>query len=241
MKERPILFSAPMVLAILAGKKTQTRRIITERNSTVLGQSGKSLWHHLHFDHPNGVHKDRGTHIFGMGPDCDYLHVPAWHPEAPEDVVQYRVRPINEPADRLWVREAFREYDHVWTPESMESAVQFRADFKCRANGRDVAEVLAPEIGWRPSIFMPRPASRISLEITQVRAERLCDISENDASAEGVLRKSLNDGREVYACGESNWTLDARAAYRMLWESINGAGSWLRNDWVWIYDFRRIT
>lgn len=177
MKERPTLFSGPMVRAILEGRKTQTRRAVKFQWCG----SGEALMHQATFD-------------------------PAYK------------CPYGQPGDRLWVRETFRSKQQCgetidWT---------YRAD--CPA----LTEYLFP---WKPSIYMPRRASRITLEIMSVRGERLQDISEEDAKAEG--------------CEWSQWsfpnsTRPGKSAYRALWESINGPGSWDQNPWVWVIEFKEV-
>lgn len=220
MKERPILFSAPMVRALLDGTKTQTRRIVKPQPS-FLGAIGN----------PNQpfVTLDAG------------LHKP--------------IRcPYGQPGDRLYVRETWAETDlHDGTP-----VVAYRAG-GCIPVGRNTSE--GPDFlihkwaqpdttcceAWKPSIHMPRWASRITLEITGVRVERLQDISKADAIAEGI--ESLTYG------GETTWRdyslNDEWAAvspmlyhpidsYESLWESINGPGSWDANPFVWIVEFKRV-
>ncbi len=97
---------------------------------------------------------------------------------------------------------------------------------------------------WKPSIHMPRWASRITLEVTGVRVERLQDISEEDAIAEGVEcweERGYDDAQDFYRNYHTGGDLfTAKASYRTLWESINGPGSWERNDWVWVIEFKRI-
>ncbi len=96
---------------------------------------------------------------------------------------------------------------------------------------------------WKPSIHMPRWASRITLEVTGVRVERLQDISEEDAIAEGVevLWRGYDDAQDFYRNYHTGgYLFTAKASYRTLWESINGPGSWERNDWVWVIEFKRI-
>jgi hypothetical protein len=176
--ERPILFSAPMVRAILSGTKTQTRRVV------------------------------KGMALLWLRPD-------GFTPEftaLPEN----GLCPYGQPGDRLWVREAWR----AWP-----DGVAYRADI----SDADLADAVhAP---WRPSIHMHRAASRITLEITAVRVERLQDISEADAKAEGVTRPvpMLDDDPSTYV-----------DAFGDLWASINGPGSWDSNPWVWVIEFRRV-
>jgi hypothetical protein len=201
MKERPILFSAPMVRAILAGQKTQTRRALTP---DLFISSGGAV-----------------VRMASAGPATTGIreaHCPYWR----------------QPGDRLWVREAW-----AWSGDGAIPAfdrvrkgeVWFRAD----------PERTSPGIRWRPSIHMPRWASRITLEVTGVRVERLQDISEADAQAEGVTPKWEPgcSGRLMEALGGFSFR-PAASAYADLWEQINGPGSWDANPWVWVVEFRRV-
>lgn len=196
MKERPILFSAPMVRAILAGTKTQTRLVVKPQPTGFLGGPGVTM--------------EDGT--------------PA--PRVPVDdcagefgrVIQC---PYGQPGDRLWVREAFAHvFDDKFGP--VPDSIIYRAD---EGNGD------WPH-GWRPSIHMPRCASRILLEIISVRVERLQEISEADAIAEGV---SPDMGLR-WKSGDDT----PRGMYGELWESINGPGSWDANPFVWVVEFKRV-
>lgn len=118
--------------------------------------------------------------------------------------------------DRLWVRETWREGDY--------GSIFYRAD-----------EEWDKEIGWKPSIFMPRTHSRLSLEVAGVRVERVQEISEEDALAEGVIRRPIE--------GEPDLSLPARDGYQWLWDTLNakrGFG-WDTNPWVWVIEFKRVT
>lgn len=216
-KEHPILFSAPMVRAILSGDKTQTRRIVTSRNSTVCGYTDKHHWGQLIWD--ERVFVDPG---FGEG---EYLKVPAG-----SDGAMYRVRCRNVIGESFWVRESFKP---AWValPGVSGPGITYRADNK--AIGRPEAIMYEHtdyhcSAKWRPSIHMPRWASRINLDITNVRVERLQDISEEDARAEGV--DTLPSAPAA---------LSHRTAFAGLWKSINEPGSWDANPWVWCYTFER--
>lgn len=192
MIERPMLFNADMVRAILSDRKTQTRRAIKPQP---LG---------------NGPYKYHST--WG-----DFREIP-----------QYKGLkcPYGISGDRLWVRESWS------TPKCLDgkkpselvniNSLHYWADEEKQAGRK------------RPSIHMPRWASRIDLEITHVRAERLQEINEDDALAEGV------DGEKEAAERGSTWYDKPRRAYRFLWESINGQGSWDANPWVWVIEFKRI-
>lgn len=188
VRERPILFSAPMVRAILDVTKTQTRR---------------------------------GAYKLVRHPDFGYKLTPSVlvHEKEPQHVID-RCCPYGQPGDRLWVREAWMHVEHDVQP------VRYRATNPSYA-GR-----------WRPSIHMPRWASRINLEITGIRVERLQDISETDAMAEGIQPEL--DGWTDYSNPSCQMCLNPVDSYRTLWESINGAGSWALNPWVWCISFRRV-
>ena len=224
MKERPILFSGPMVRALLDGSKTQTRRVMKPQlvygtvaglfNSWYLPRSegGGTLY-------PNGKEKILGT--------CPY----------------------GQPGDRLWVREAWRA-ELTWDttkPSGIhdEAALWYEAEDQQRNNGRGTKF----KGKLRSSIHMPRWASRITLEITSVRVERLQDTSEADAMAEGVVECPIpadDEGprRIGYMVGpddgKSGLSVTPIQAYRDLWESINGPDSWAANPWVWAIEFRRL-
>lgn len=133
--------------------------------------------------------------------------------------------PYGEPGDRLWVRETWAP--HPDFPDMANRSV-YRADPECKY---DVER-------WRPSIHMPRRASRILLEITGVRVERLQSISEQDARAEGVTLNEIGLFQVRHTPGDLHNV--AVGAYRELWENINGAGGWDANPWVWVIEFRRI-
>lgn len=198
MKERPILFSAPMVRALLAGTKTQTRRIVKPRKDLSFGCLLT----------PSEL---AGEVNNGNFENCPY----------------------GEPGDRLWVRETGWERPDLTTRMIREGADTWPR-FAYDADGwgaDDHADFKRWGFKRRPSIHMPRWASRILLEITGVRVERLQDISDDDLAAEGI--------QEVIDAGvdHDGWPRDA---YRSLWESINGAGSWAANPWVWCVEFRRV-
>lgn len=204
MKERPILFSDPMIRALLAGTKTQTRRAIkTHRSddSFVCVDYGDGWWPYRSEDGESDV----------MSDGCEY---------------PYNC-PYGVPGDRLWVRERHaleNRYRNVWCRYAADDAyVAVPAPM--------LVSVAKP--GWRPSIHMPRWASRITLEITDVRVERLQDISEEDAKAEGTEPFRL----PVHPARESLRHVDG---YSQLWDSINGEGSWDLNPWVWALTFRRV-
>lgn len=205
MTERPILFSAPMVRAILAGTKTQTRRVLKQA-------TGPSLSVGIDDEVPGVAEL---SWLYGDGPGYD-VH----------EAIKRVPCPYGKPGDRLWVREAHSIL--TTDPHGEMQIVSYRAtDDEC--NGP-----------WKPSIHMPRWASRITLEVTDVRVERLKDISEADAAAEGVIFNGHHRSNPWSSDGLRHW-LTARDAYADLWRDINGEDSWDANPWVWVVEFKRVT
>lgn len=193
MKERPILFSSPMVKALLAGTKTQTRRLVKPQPGPELGETPGAAW------------------------NAGFVDVKC---------------PYGQEGDRLWVREAW----------GFDSGVRgdFRPLGRNDLSGMDLlTHTLYRADGgkaprWRPSIHMPRWASRITLEVTSVRVERLQDITEEDAKAEGVDSVPVADVPR-------NGTLYHRDDFAQLWDIINGSKApWSSNPWVWVVGFRRL-
>lgn len=200
-RERPILFSAPMVRAILDGRKTQTRRVVKPQPPSI-----ESVTNHA------GI----GYHWMNC---ADQGYVNEWRPVGPvwavmKEIGEVKPRltsPYGNSGDRLWVRETWAK----WTSGDCKECCAYRAD------GGQSYE-------WRPSIHMPRWASRLTLEITGVRVERLQEISGDDCLAEGIEPQGIGSDMAM------------RVAFQALWESINGPGSWDANPWVWIVEFRRM-
>jgi hypothetical protein len=231
VKERPILFSAPMVRAILDGRKTMTRRVVSPQPEWRDIQGLFASW------------------VFKGG---------LLYPNAKTDVLT--LCPYGQPGDRLWVREAWRVpacldsmsgrqiadkaldagYRKPWAP------IQYEAD-GTRNSERDWYEfgsTPGTQVPgrYRHARFMPRWASRITLEITGVRVERLQAISAADAEAEGLRRFPFEDSFAwAWRDGDTTGHASPTGAFRNLWETINGAGSWDDNPWVWVVEFRRIT
>ncbi len=215
MKERPILFSAPMVRALLDGTKTQTRRIVkpqADARTTAAFQGADGIWR---FSYPTA--------------------------RAPVSHADWDVRcPYGMPGDRLWVRETcfINDYRGVDVPvdERADCNIVYKADPLPDFEGEENLIV------WRPSIHMPRWASRIDLENVSVRVERLENITEADALAEGVDMNQLVT-MPMFPGAPCTVTIKPRSAieaYAMLWESINGPGSWHANPWVWAVEFKAV-
>lgn len=214
MKERPILFKAPMVRAILEGRKTQTRRVIAD------------------------------CHLLG-GPPTEAL---------------LKMCPYGQPGDRLWVRETIYAWGRWETRFSkkkgrdewhfidmtLESGKQYRYPATMTGDNGPRQRGSVTPLWWkRPSIHAPRWASRILLDITAVRVERLHDIRNEDCIAEGI---EVHQNHEVPRTGlaindffrKNSLISHYGAEYRMLWESINGKGSWESNPWVWAIKFKQV-
>jgi hypothetical protein len=202
MNERPILFSAPMVRAILDGKKTMTRRVIKPQFD--------KLWGH-------GVR--RGTHTYAV-----HVDIPAT-----DGSWAWINCPFGKRGDQLWVRETWGYRLH--------EGHEYKGEVLFAAGSRDYPQQYQVS-RWRPSIHMPRWASRITLEITDIRVERVQDISEGDTIAEGIEAYGL--GMPDPITDMNTYRRDARAWFQHLWNAINekrGYG-WAANPWVWCISFR---
>lgn len=228
MKERPILFSGPMVRALLDGRKTQTRRIMRYQPTY---NADRQQWEY-------------------QSPKCSA----SWSGHRPlscgrliaQDDCQYGVR-----GDRLWVRET-----HALVAPSLSGRLEYAGariaesdygpvEIWYRADGAlgIMSMLFADGPRWRPSIHMPRWASRLTLEVTQVRVERLQDISEEDAIAEGI--EPVPGGYRNYmpereAQGLATSFASPRESFFSLWESIHGTEAWVTNPWVWVVEFQKV-
>lgn len=222
MKERPILFNGAMVRAmvraILDGRKTQTRRVAPVSRLDIKPYNGGVTWG-VNFSKPiKGV---LGSYSGGRFTE-----------EEARRVIASQFCPCGQPGDRLWVREAFDFLPAGGSdePQACEIVYWATGSTEPRLAPSNYNPMIYGHEKVRPSIHMPRWASRITLEITGVRIERLCGISDADAKAEGA---------PWAACG-SPQDGSHKAGYAQLWESINGPGSWDANPWVWVVEFRRI-
>ena len=186
MRKRPILFSGPMVRALLAGTKTQTRRACKPSKTLAILDNG-------------------------------------WLAQRDDDVCPYGV-----PGDRLWVKESIKCVSFCGTSLPSDEVLSLF----CADDTPTKADAWPWKRPFLPSMFMPLGLSRITLEETEVRVQRLQDISEEDALAEGVEPKTWG-ARAMAGQG-------ARAAYAELWDEINGAGAWTINPWVWAISFKRV-
>lgn len=223
---RPILFSGPMVRALLAGNKTQTRRAVNPR------KWGRDLVH-LYAD---AVEMNPEQTYYTADKDepgnWGWENIIETDPVTLTDMIHYGYVPYGKPGDLLWVRETFGYVspdEHV--RPHRECRVEYRADLPDDVTDQpgewpvDAARHDPDAPKWRPSIHMPRSASRITLEITNVRVERLHNINDADALAEGV---------DVVFYGES---FTPRSTFMVLWSKINGIESWDANPFVWVIEF----
>lgn len=220
MSERPILFSGPMVRALLDGRKTQTRRVVVARSA----YDREVLNEHL----------PRSLTMTGDG-------------SCLRGCVDYFVRrcPYGEPGDRLWVRETWAvddDYDDLTVREigAMRAVENPGLNIWYAADGDAGVRGEGGGGKWRPSIHCFRWASRIDLEITEVRAERVQSITEEDARAEGVTPFPYDPEGDCWtaALPETRY----RTAFEYLWDSINGKRpgcAWVDNPLVWVVGFRK--
>lgn len=225
MTERGMIFNSEMVRAILAGRKTQTRRIMkVQPESNQLG---------LLLITDSTKHSDIGKYHWAES-NATGNHVRS----------KLFLCPFGAVGDRIWVREGFFP-----APLEMQSEPPQKTMWNIAYRDGMQMEKLAPAEynptiynyeRWTPSIHMPRWASRILLEITDVRVERLNAISEEDARAEGIIDGGCLNCGEPEPCGCANPEPDATDAFAYLWQSIYGQENWNANPWVWVIEFKRV-
>ncbi|QGY57407.1 hypothetical protein PAASB05_05710 [Pantoea agglomerans] len=203
MRERPILFNADMVSAVLDGRKTQTRRLLTP--------------HHL-----------KMIDAAASAGECYPLESGRQHANSQSYYREWC--PFGAVGDRLWVRETFRVHSRATDVATLVYKASEQQSWTQQTHRVPIEKCNKPAVvdTWTPSIHMPRWASRITLEITGVRVERLQSISEEDAKAEGVKT-------ECSVIGDKHFL-----GFRSLWKSIYGDDSWQANPWVWVVEFKRV-
>ena len=196
--ERPILFSTDMVQALLAGRKTQTRRIL----------------------------KVKGCKAFIPHSSWSLEEIKRWNKE---------YHPYGKVGDLLYVRETWNENDNKFyfraSPDTLPRFIK---------NGISDGDFKFEDCIWKPSIHMPKTAARIWLKITNVRVERLKDISKEDAVCEGVFEIEKDEAYKDYM-KESGSYAGPIGSFFSLWESINGLDSLLANPWVWVVEFEVVS
>lgn len=233
MKQIPIIFSTPMVQAILAGRKNMTRRVVKFKN--------KSWRLSYEANEPDRTDLD----AFGvLDKDGNLIEIEEGQPSSLKEL---ELCPYGKPGDILWVRETWLEEAIPKAPEGDYDEIIYR--FKA-SEEKDKATK------WCPSIHMPKEAARIWLQVTDVRVERLQDITEEDAMAEGVkpAHCESTEGCPSRLCkdgctakgewwnymepnGEGFPAYSAKESFETLWQSINGPESWEANPWVWVVSF----
>jgi len=233
MKERPILFSGPMVKAILEGRKTQTRRVMRRQPDAVerFKQGEVTVNTNAKFAILRCYKNPKGFKKCASG----------WFADA-----TYKT-PFSEfsVGDRLWVRETFMDLSGTGVEHrDSEGKLQkyaYSADCPKGSHGDELRKDFG--LKWKPSIHMPRFASRILLEITNIRVERLNSISCADAAKEGLHqlpatgRYVINEGDQYFGGASSNPV----EVFSWLWEDISGSGSWEKNPWVWVVEFKVVS
>ena len=239
MKTRPIIFSGAMVKAIREGRKTQTRRLVRWPRAA-----------HLHGREPL-PERSFADNSFNGDLRSDYFHAAYTGGDLGEDVCSTRIDcPYGVVGDRLWVRETWYDDNALRklepAPAEPDEFIEYRASHDCRSwEAGCPCNDEQSRSAWRPSIYMPRWASRITLELTGVRAERLQDISEEDAESEGVTpltpigadQPILDSPRR-----RTHGTHPHVLAYAVLWDEINGdRAPWVSKPWVWVVEFRQLT
>ncbi|ECJ2264063.1 hypothetical protein FNH73_15745 [Salmonella enterica subsp. salamae] len=210
MKERGMIFNGEMVRAILDGRKTQMRRPFNWKRQPAMEMAERddgSLW-------PWAEDCERGGDIWFA---C----------------------PFGEVGDRIWLRETFRVHSRATDVDTLVYRASVRNSWTEQTHRVPVAVCNKPATPekWTPSIHMPRWASRLLLEITNVRVERLNNISYDDAISEGIKQEwtCIDPGLGLYA--HEN---DVQDDYETLWKSIYGEESWDANPWVWVIEFKRV-
>jgi hypothetical protein len=238
VRQRAIIFSAPMVLALLNGTKTQTRRLV---------KKPPTLSHH--YLQP----------MFGKGTDGQEIGEPGlWRevgPDYPDDERDDRRCPYGTVGDLLWVKETWCPADK-WADDTERddpTCIRYRADGKAlRFNyvhqGAAPTKIHGTEqwtdpAKWNSPLFLPRWASRITLEVKSIRAERLHDITEEDANAEGVRPgQRWADSTYPPRSAEHRYKVSEthREAYARAWNTIHGNDAWRANPWIWAIEFTRV-
>lgn len=213
-KERPILFSTPMVQAIMAGRKTMTRRLVKPQpadDTEIAFMPNEPLnW---------------------QGEWCPYM----WMTEEGESVAKHC--PYGQPGDLLWVREKFTIIGSDIVRGGEGEILEENHIYCFKGQKLPHIENLYK---WKPSIHLPKAAARIWLEVINVRAERLQDITEEDAIAEGV-EQNRDGSWHDYIATDRLWQDAAKPSFISLWMKINGDESWKANSWVWVVSFKIIS
>ena len=219
MKTKPILFSTPMVQAILEGRKRQTRRIVSQNNSLYAVKFSTLNFMKAFVDDLKKVFpKSTANLSFAF------------------DKKIHRLFSKIEAGDILWVRETWQHTKILGLNTEDEN---YGFVYRASKNGQDFQHNME-NWKWKPSIFMPKEACRLFLEITNVRVERLQNIIEKDAIAEGIeeIHPAPFLIRWKNYLNPKQLLEEPTDSFKSLWQSINGKESWNQNPWVWVYDFK---
>ncbi|KME79952.1 hypothetical protein SM12_02591 [Klebsiella pneumoniae] len=222
MTERGMIFNADMVRAILDGRKTQTRREV-KLNLDIASLATTYDWAtSLAANHYQGLTEEQ------IQQKAESLRGVIHPVILGNGQMVSIICPHGKPGDRIWVREAFRVHSRATDVATLVYKASERNSWTEQTHRVPVAVCNKPATPekWTPSLHMPRWASRILLEITGVRVERLRSMSQDDARAEGVIAAS--------------GPMEAGLAFRELWDSIYGEESWKANPWVWVIEFKRV-
>lgn len=226
MKEHPIIFKTEMVKAILEGKKTQTRRVMNPQPEEGYGSITVGYYH------PTKVNKDGeqypGDEVFGAYTDDGEW---GW------------ISPYGQVGDHLWVRETWATSKRLdrFSPNYIGKAGTVALWYK--TNDNQIDNPIEVRGKWRPSIHMPRWASRITLEITNIRVQRLQDVSADDAFEEGMSKEiATHLGLSTHESQEEFNFTACRRVFHELWDSINSKRgySWGNNPFVWVLSFNKV-
>jgi len=236
MKMKPILFSTPMIFALLEGRKTMTRRVIDHMG--------------------NGMHYGNLLCDWGLS-EKPYIKdgLLYWELQtAVDDSRMFKIKPKYQSGDLLYVQETWK------VDSAADHLLNMAIDFKALQSGHSQAEVLCnftpdrykkfrkyyQKNGWQSPYFMPCEAARLFLRVKNVRVERVQDITEGDALKEGVTGVPCSHaGCGVYGCEDcmnSGWIEPPQVEFMDLWDRLNksrGYG-WEVNPWVWVYEFERV-
>ncbi|MFE2861601.1 hypothetical protein [Sphingobacterium multivorum] len=210
---KPILFSTPMVCALVENRKNQTRRLIrgiqSDDDAFKTIMTKRRLWDSTKEIAPGPV-ETNAVFINKNGEE-------------------YKIKSKYQVGDILWVRESFAElkngHNEVFN-EYKANGVSNNSDYGTWS--------------WKPSIHMPKEAARIFLEVTLVRVERLRDLFHIDARDEGVKFIEANNSRLYYNYLTLDYGCNELFSFMTLWQSIHGIESWEENPWVWVYGFKKI-
>jgi hypothetical protein len=216
--EKPILFNTKMVQAILQGNKTQTRRIVKEqpKQDELLAKADNEFV--LAEDNKSWQKSTEGEYI---------------------GRVKHSVKPPYNVGDILWVRETWTKIEAFVNYADYEINKDLKYLYKCDDNGIEHAFIDVGVKKWRPSIHMPRAAARLFLRVTNVKAERLQDITEDGAKAEGADKATYDLYTEKYSNDES--TDNYKDGFHKIWDSCyQWPKSWINNNWVWVIEFEKV-